>query len=72
MQLNVYLIRGRGEDGSKFQLAQVSDESGKYYRGDKGDYDPTHQFASKEELTEALAKMVNCAASDLVVNELNL
>lgn len=72
MQLNVYLIRGRGEDGSKFQLAQVSDDSGRYFRGDKGDYDPTYQFASTEELTEVLAKMVNCAASELVVNELVL
>ena len=72
MQLDVYLIRGRGEDGSKFQLAQVSDESGRYFRGDKGDYDPTHQFASADELKQALAKMVNCDAAELTINELNL
>ncbi|MCV6588252.1 MAG: hypothetical protein OIF57_04365 [Marinobacterium sp.] len=72
MQLNVYLIRGRGEDGLKFQLAQVSNAEGHYYRGDKGDYDPTQQFASMDELKDVLAKMVDCAAADLEINELNL
>lgn len=69
MRLNIYLIRGRGEQGDKFQLGRVVNEQGHYY---KGEYDPTHQFSNMEELTEMLAEMVKVDATALQLLEINL
>lgn len=69
MQLDVYLIRGRGEKGDKFQLAMVRNADGHYY---KGEYDPTQQFANTDELKAVLCEMTKIEQADLILNELNL
>lgn len=69
MQLDVYLIRGRGEAGDKFQLAMVKNAEDHYY---KGEYDPTRQFGNMDELKEVLAEMVNINKDQLELNELRM
>lgn len=69
MQLDIYLIRGRGEKGDKFQLAMVRNQEGHYF---KGEYDPTAQFSSSDELKVTLSELVGVQPSDLQLNELNL
>lgn len=69
MQLDVYLIRGRGEKGDKFQLAIVKNSEGHYY---KGEYDLAAQYSSMDELKDVLAKMVNVEKASLELNELNI
>lgn len=69
MQLDVYLIRGRGEKGDKFQLAMVRNTEGHYY---KGEYDPTLQFGSNEELKSMLSDVVKVDKDQIELNELNL
>lgn len=69
MELNVYLICGRGEKGDKFQLGQVFNKEGYYY---KDEYDPKTQYSNMSELREALAKMVKVDVASLKVNEINL
>lgn len=69
MQLDVYIIRGRGGDGSKFQLAMVRNAEGHYY---KGEYDPTLQFSSLSEVKQMLAPVVGADAADIQLNELRL
>ncbi|GAB3484672.1 hypothetical protein [Marinomonas epiphytica] len=69
MELNVYLICGRGEKGDKFQLGQVFDETGNYFQGE---YDPTTQFSSMDELQEVLANMVKVEKQALTINQINL
>lgn len=69
MKLDVYLIRGRGEDGSKFQLAMVRNDEGHYF---KGEYDPTQQFASFDELVDLLAELTKHDRQELEITELNL
>lgn len=69
MQLDIYVIRGRGEIGDKFQLAIVKNAEGHYYRGE---YDLAKQYSSMEELKQALAKMVNIDKELLHLKELNI
>jgi hypothetical protein len=69
MLLDVYLIRGRGEDGHKFQLAMVRNTDGHYYQGE---YDPATQYSTLDELRATLSEMVNVPVAELTLNELNL
>ncbi|MEP3348730.1 MAG: hypothetical protein ABJN96_02125 [Marinomonas sp.] len=69
MELDVYLICGRGEKGDKFQLGQVFNKEGHYFRDE---YDPTTQYSNMDELQEALAKMVNVDKASLKLNRINL
>lgn len=69
MQLDVYLIRGRGEKGDKFQLAMVKNATGDYF---KGQYDPTLQFSNLTELKEMLGSMLETDSANIELNELNL
>lgn len=69
MELDVYLICGRGEKGDKFQLGQVSNKEGNYF---KDEYDPTTQYNNMDELQETLAKMVNVEKASLKLNQINL
>jgi hypothetical protein len=69
MQLDVYLIRGRGDDGHKFQLAMVRNTEDHYYQGE---YDPALQYSTLDELKSMLSTMVNVPVSELVLNELNM
>ena len=55
MNLEYYIIRGRGNGGSKFQLARLRDESGNNY---KGQYDMARHFASMDEMTRYVAEEV--------------
>ena len=52
MKVQYYIIRGRGDDGRKFQLARVQDETGNHY---KGQYDMARHFGSEEELKDYIA-----------------
>lgn len=55
MNLEYYIIRGRGEGGQKFQLAKLEDETGNKY---KGEYDMARQFASIDEMKSYIASDV--------------
>jgi hypothetical protein len=52
MKVEYYIIRGRGDDGLKFQLARLQDETGNLY---KGLYDMSRQFISVDELKTYIA-----------------
>ncbi|MGR0279610.1 hypothetical protein ACUM5Y_11270 [Marinomonas dokdonensis] len=69
MELNVYIICGRGEKGDKFQLGQVFNEAGYYFQGE---YDPTTQYSNMDELQEVLANMVKVEKEALKINRINL
>ncbi len=69
MELDIYIIRGRGELGDKFQLGIVKNKQGHYYQGE---YDLAAQYSNMDELSEMLAKMVNVEKSALQLSELNL
>lgn len=55
MNLEYYIIRGRGEGGQKFQLAKLEDETGNNY---KGQYDMARHFGSVEEMSQYVADEV--------------
>ena len=55
MNLEYYIINGRGENGSKFQLAKLQDESGNTF---KGKYDMSRHFESIDEMTHYIAEEV--------------
>ena len=55
MNLEYYIIRGRGEGGQKFQLAKLQDETGNTY---KGEYDMARQFATIDEMKTHIAEDV--------------
>ncbi len=69
MELDVYIINGRGEKGDKFQLGRVSNKEGHYY---KGEYDATVQYSNMDELQEMLAKMMSVEKALLKVTSINL
>jgi len=52
MNLEYYIIHGRGDGGLKFQLAKLEDDSGNTY---KGEYDMARQFGSIDELKTHIA-----------------
>jgi len=55
MNLEYYIIHGRGDGGLKFQLAKLEDDSGNMY---KGEYDMARQFGSIDELKTHIAEDV--------------
>lgn len=70
MRLDYYIIRGRGDGGSKFQLAKLSDQQGNRY---KGQYDLARQFSSIEEMKSYLAnEVVKVAEDQLELEEMNI
>jgi hypothetical protein len=70
MNLEYYIINGRGEGGSKFQLAKLQDESGNNF---KGEYDMSRHFASIDELTNYIAdEVVKKPAGDLSLKPMNI
>lgn len=70
MNLAYYIIRGRGDDGMKFQLAKVEDEQGNNF---KGQYDMARHFGSVDELKTYLASdVLKCSAADLNLTEMNI
>ncbi|MFT6386875.1 MAG: hypothetical protein ACJAUP_000244 [Cellvibrionaceae bacterium] len=70
MNLKYYIIRGRGEDGSKFQLARLQDESGNTY---KGEYDMARQFPSLDEMKGYIADdVVKKPLSDLSLEAMDI
>jgi hypothetical protein len=69
MKLAYYPIRGRGEGGSKFQLARLQDENGNGY---KGEYDQARHFGSEAELKTYLASVVNVSEDQLQLSTMSL
>lgn len=69
MELDVYLIHGRGEKGDKFQLGRVINKEGHHY---KGEYDGAAHYGDMDEVQEALAKMLNIDKASLKLNKINL
>lgn len=55
MNLEYYIIRGRGESGQKFQLAKLEDETGNRY---KDQYDMARHFGSIDEMKQYIADEV--------------
>lgn len=70
MNLEYYIIRGRGEDGKKFQLARLQDETGNNY---KGQYDMARQFASLDEMKAHIAEdVVKKPMDELVLTAMDI
>lgn len=69
MKLFYYIINGRGDNGLKFQLAQIKDEEGNTY---KGEYDMARHFSSRQELKEYLASIVQCSVGDLSIEPMKI
>ena len=69
MNLNYYIIRGRGENGLKFQLAKVEDDQGNTY---KGQYDMGRQFSDLDEVKAHLSEVVNVPASEITLTAMNI
>ncbi|MGH1440491.1 MAG: hypothetical protein ACRBBR_10295 [Cellvibrionaceae bacterium] len=70
MNLEYYIIRGRGDAGSKFQLARLQDESGNTY---KGQYDMARHFSSLDEMKSHIADdVVKQPLSDLNIQAMNI
>lgn len=55
MNIEYYIINGRGDDGLKFQLARLSDDSGNTF---KGQYDMARHFISTDEMKQYIADEV--------------
>ena len=55
MNVEYYIIRGRGEDGLKFQLAKLQNDSGDNY---KHQYDMARHFSSIDEMKSYIAEEV--------------
>ncbi len=69
MKIEYYPIRGRGDNGSKFQLARIQDEAGNMH---KGAYDQERHFGSEDELKKHLAEVLNLAEDTISVSKMNL
>ena len=70
MNLEYYIINGRGEDGSKFQLARLKDDSGNNY---KGQYDMARHFGSIDELKTYVAdEVVKQPIGELTFEPMNM
>ncbi len=70
MNLEYYIIRGRGENGQKFQLAKVEDEQGNNF---KGQYDMARQFTSIDELKTYLAEEIaKCPVAELTISPMDI
>jgi hypothetical protein len=70
MNLEYYIIRGRGEGGQKFQLAKLEDDSGNTY---KGEYDMARQFTSMDEMQNYIADaVVKKPLAELSITPMNI
>ena len=69
MKIQYYPIRGRGEDGLKFQLARIQDEEGNLH---KGRYDQERHFGSEDEVKAHLAEVLSVGVSELQLELLSL
>lgn len=70
MNLEYYIIRGRGEGGQKFQLAKLEDESGNNF---KGEYDMARHFGSIEEMSQYIADdVVKKPLADIKLSAMNI
>ncbi len=70
MNLEYYIINGRGENGSKFQLAKLQDESGNTF---KGEYDMSRHFSSIDEMTNYIAdEVVKKPAAEISLQAMNI
>jgi hypothetical protein len=70
MNLEYYIINGRGEGGTKFQLAKLQDDSGNNF---KGEYDMSRHFASVDEMTNYIAdEVVKKPVSELSLKPMNI
>lgn len=70
MNLEYYIIRGRGDGGTKFQLAKLQDDTGNNY---KGEYDMARHFGSIEELKTYIAdEVLKKPESDLSISAMNI
>ncbi len=70
MNLEYYIILGRGEGGQKFQLAKLEDESGNNY---KGEYDMARHFGSIDEMSQYIAdEVVKKPLAELTISPMNI
>ncbi|MGS2718904.1 hypothetical protein ACVBE9_12070 [Eionea flava] len=70
MNLEYYIIHGRGDGGLKFQLAKLEDESGNNY---KGEYDMARHFASVDEMKEYIANdVIKKPLAELSIEPMNI
>ncbi len=70
MNLEYYIIRGRGEGGQKFQLAKLEDENGNKF---KGEYDMARHFGSVEEMQNYIADdVVKKPLAELSITPMNI
>lgn len=69
MKLEYYPIRGRGENGLKFQLARIQDENGNFY---KGQFDQERHFSSEQELKSYLAETLKVTETELQLGKMSL
>jgi hypothetical protein len=70
MNLEYYIIRGRGEGGQKFQLAKLEDETGNKY---KGEYDMARHFGSIDELKTYIASdIVKKSLEELSISAMDI
>lgn len=70
MNVEYYIINGRGEGGSKFQLARLQDESGNTY---KGQYDMARHFSSLDEMKGYVAtEVIKKPLAELSIEPMNI
>lgn len=70
MNLEYYIIRGRGEGGQKFQLAKLEDETGNNY---KDQYDMARHFGSIDEMKQYIADdVVKKPLAELTIAPMNI
>jgi hypothetical protein len=70
MNVEYYIINGRGDGGTKFQLARLQDETGNTY---KGQYDMARHFGSIDELKNYVAdEVIKKPLSDLSLEPMNI
>jgi len=70
MNLEYYIINGRGDDGLKFQLAKLKDDSGNTY---KGEYDMSRHFSSVDEMKAHIADdVVKKPLTELTIAPMNI
>lgn len=70
MNLEYYIIHGRGDDGLKFQLAKLKDEKGHTY---KGEYDMSRHFSSVDEMKEHIANdVVKKPLAEFTISPMNI
>ena len=69
MHVEYYPIKGRGEMGTKFQLARFKDENGEMY---KGQYDQDRHFSSEEEVKEHIAEVIKLPVDQFTLSKMSL